>query len=61
MDLKPGLDLKPGFWPAELDDDAEETRAFIAYGSLYQFEVLPFRVVQRDPHVPTYVLWSWSW
>ena len=39
------LDLKSGYWQCELDESAKKKTALLTHRGLYEFEVLPFGVV----------------
>lgn len=44
------LDLMAGYWQCQLDESSKEKTAFITHRGLYEFEVLPFGVVNGPSH-----------
>ena len=36
------MDLMSGFWQVEMESESREHTAFVTYGGLYEFLVLPF-------------------
>ena len=44
------MDLMSGYWQCELDEASKEKTAFITHRGLYEFEVLPFGVVNGPSH-----------
>ena len=45
MSLLSTLDLASGYWQCELEEVSKEKTAFISHRGLFEFEVLPFGVV----------------
>ena len=43
------LDLASGYWQVEMDATDQEKTAFVAQGGLFEFRVMPFRLVNTPP------------
>ena len=50
MSLLSTIDLFIGYWQCELDESAKPKTAFVSHGGLYEFEVLPFGVVNGSSY-----------